>query len=75
MPFFFTYSLSSLVPDQLVGELALHRQPGAPGGGGGFEPLSSYAERRRNARELDISEIIQSLEIDTGAELVEESSV
>merc|ERR1719237_16998 len=45
---------------------------GAPGGDGGFPPLNSYNRRSRQLGEIDIQQVIQDLEIETGAEVLEE---
>ena len=45
---------------------------GAPGGDGGFPPLNSYNRKSRQLGEIDIQQVIEDLEIETGAETLEE---
>ena len=45
---------------------------GAPGGDGGFPPLNSYNRKSRQLGEIDIQQVIQDLEIETGAEILGE---
>ena len=49
---------------------------GAPGSDGGFPPLNSYTRKSRQldaseVKEIDVDQIIQDLEIETGAEILE----
>ena len=50
---------------------------GAPGSDGGFPPLNSYTRKSRQldaseVKEIDVEQIIQDLEIETGAEILED---
>ena len=44
----------------------------ASSGDGGFPPLNSYTRKSRQLGEIDIQQVIQDLEIETGAEILGE---